>query len=242
VIKIFNKTNLLINISRKGKFMRVWRGLILTFILLAVFAVPLQAQPAPAPGLAPGQQAPPLTGPEKRVLWLIAKEAVTAALEDRASREATVEARLSLPQPMVVSIYLDGKLRARTWRLKDSQPLYLEARDLTHEALTRPKVGQGNLSPEDLARAEVSAAVFGEYTQVKDDTEVPPGSGVIVFSGFKDGLALPGDVSSSESAADLLTYACEQAGLRPKVWLLPQVATIFAAKVEEIREGGPGGR
>jgi hypothetical protein len=222
--------------------MNAWRALILTFILLAAWAVPLQAQPAPAPVLPPGQQAPPLTGPEKRVLWLIAKEAVTAALEDRASREATVDARLSLPQPMVVSIYVDGKLRARTWRLKDSPPLYLEARDLTKEALTRPKIGEGNLSPEELARAEVSAAVLGEYTQVKDDTEVPSGSGVIVYSGFKEGLALPGDVSSSESAADLLSYACEQAGLRPKIWLLPEVATIFAAKVEDIREGGPDGR
>jgi hypothetical protein len=187
--------------------------------------------------LPPGEQAPPLTGAEKRVLWLIAKEAVTAALEDRASREATVEPRLSLPQPMVVSIYLDGKLRARTWRLKDSQPLYLEARDLTKEALTKPKVGQGDLSPEELARAEVSAAVLGEYVQVKDDTEVPPQSGVVIFNGFKEGLALPGDAPSG-SAADLLTFACEQAGLRPKIWLLPEVTTIFAVKVDEIQEGG----
>ncbi len=201
-------------------------------------AVPLPAQMAPGP--APGQLVADLTGPEKQVLLLIAKEAVNATLDNRPSREATVDARLALPQPMVVSIYVDGQLRARAWRLKRPLPLYMEARDLTYEALATPKVSDLDLTPEELARAELSVAVLANYSQAMDETEVPPRSAVIIYNGFTEWLALPGDIPS-ESAADLLTYACQQAGLRPKIWLLPQT-TIYSARVEEIRETTPGGR
>lgn len=201
-------------------------------------AVMLQAQMAPGP--APGQLVADLTGPEKQVLLLIAKEALNATLNSRPSREATVDGRLSLPQPMVVSIYVDGQLRGRAWRLKRPLPIYLAARDLTYEALATPKVSNLDFTPEELARAELSVAVLANYSQAMDETEVPPRSAVIVYSGFTEWLALPGDIPS-ESAADLLTYACEQAGLRPKIWLLPQT-TIYSARVEEIRETTPGGR
>lgn len=176
-----------------------------------------------------------LTGPQKRVLMLIAREALDATLESRASREATVEPRLTLSQPVVVSIYVDGRLRARAWRLRDLQPLYLEVRALAYEAINTPKITKTPLTPDELARAEVGVAVLSRYLRAKDDKDVPAGEAVIIYNGFTEWLALPGDVESNR-AADLLSYACEQAGLRPNAWLIPSVTTIYAARVEELRE------
>jgi Uncharacterized conserved protein len=178
---------------------------------------------------------PALTGPQKKTLVLIAREVIDAVMAGRQSREATVEPRLTAPQPMVVSIYVDRILRARAWRLRGTLPIYLEARDLTYQALASPKVSDRPLSIDELSRAEVSLAVLSNYTRVKDDSQIPPRAAVIIYNGFVEWMALPGDVSSN-LPADLLTYACEQAGLRPQVWLLPQTA-IYTATVEGAREG-----
>lgn len=179
---------------------------------------------------------PLLTGPQKRTLLTIARESVAATLEGRSPREATVEPRLTEPQPMVVSLYVDGKLRGRSWRLRGYEPLYLGARDLTYEALTEPRVSDQPLSIDELSRAVISLAVLSNYLRAADDRDIPPRTAVIIYSGFTEWMAMPGDVAGA--AADLLSYACEQAGLRPNIWLLPQT-TIFSAQVEAIREG-PG--
>ncbi len=207
------------------------RGLLIVPLLL-LSAGPALAQPS-MPSL------PDLTGPQKKILLLIAREAVDSILDNRVSREPTVEPRLMERQPMVISIYVDGTLRARAWRLREARPLYREARDLTYQALDTPQFSDRDLSMDELARAEVGLAILSHYGQVQDETEVAPHSGVIIYNGFTEWLALPGDIPSDQ-AADLLTYACEQAGLRPKVWLLPQT-TIYAAKVEAMRESTPGG-
>ena len=181
------------------------------------------------PGLAD------LTGPQKRVLLMIAREAVDAKISSRASREATVEPRLSIPQPIVASIYVDGKLRGRAWRLSGLRPLYLEARDLILEAMASPKVTDEPLTLKDLERAEVGLAVLSRYIKAEDDRDVPAGEAVIIYNGFIEWLALPSDTESGQ-AAELLSYACEQAGLRPNAWLIPQKTTIFSARVDEMRE------
>lgn len=205
--------------------------LIVTLLFLFMPALTAQAQQSPAViGTLPA-----LTGPQKKTLVLIAREVLDAVREGRPSREATVEPRLTMAQPMVVSIYVDGRLRARAWRLRGVMPIYLEARDLTYQALAAPKVSDQPLRIEELSRAEVGLAVLSGYTRVKDDSQISPRSAVIIYNGFIEWLALPGDVSSKKPA-DLLNYACEQAGLRPQVWLLPQTA-IFSAQVEGAREG-----
>jgi AMMECR1 domain-containing protein len=136
----------------------------------------------------------------------------------------------------VLSIYVDGQLRARAWRLKNLQPLYEAARELVQMALNEPKVSEERLSVEELARAKIGLAVLGRYTRAKDETEVHPLSAVIIYNGFIEWLALPGDVPGG-SPYDILSYACGQAGLRPQVWLLPDGrTTIFQASAEEIKE------
>jgi AMMECR1 domain-containing protein len=207
-------------------------GSILSFLIsLSLFL----ATPAWAQTAGEGAAWPALKSPEKKVLLLIAREALAAALENRPSREARVAPRLMVAQPMVLSLYVDGQLRARSWRLKNPQPLYLAARDLVGPALTEPKVSDPQpLSREEIARAKIGLAVLGHYARAKDDTEVPPKSAVIIYNGFKEWLGLPGDVPGG-SAADILSFACAQAGLRPQVWLLP-TTTIFHTPAEEIKE------
>lgn len=202
---------------------------ILTFIVLCALSLPAFAQERP---LQP--TLPPLGGVQKTALLQIAREAIDATLENRESRTATVEARLAEPQPIVVTVYVDGKLRGRAWALKTTTPLFENARDITYQAIDEPITGGGMLSLEELARAEVSVAILGKYTKAADDREIPPRSAVVIYNGFKEWMALPGDVEST-APADLLRYACEQAGLRPNVWLLPQTS-IFWSDVQEVRE------
>lgn len=188
---------------------------------------------ASAQGVVP-PSLPRLSGPQKRTLLLIAREAIDASLEGRSSREATVEPRLTVAQPLVVSIYVDDKLRGRAWSLKGESSLHFMARDLTYEAISSPRVSRFPLAVDELARARVSIAVLSGYTRANDDSDVPSGSAVIIYNGFTEWMALPDDIESTK-AADLLDYACEQAGLRPHVWLLPQTV-IYSAGVEQSSE------
>ena len=184
--------------------------------------------------MEPPGQLPVLTGPQKRTLSLIAREAIDATIEGRPSRQATVDSRLMVPQALVVSIYIDGQLRARAWRLTELQPLYLGARDLTYQALSTPKVSRRRIQQDELHKARVSLAVLSHFTLAKDEKEIPPRSAVVIYNGFTEWLGLPGDVTSG-SAKDLLIYICTQAGLRPMAWLLPQT-TIYSAEVEGTTE------
>lgn len=181
-------------------------------------------------GAAVQSKLPALTGPQKRTLMLIAREALTATLENRPSREATVEPRLMQPQPMVVSIYVDGRLRARAWRLTELTPIYLAARDLTYLALSTPRVSKNPLTLEELHRAQISLAVLSNYTLVTRENEIPNRSAIVLYHGFTEWLTLPDDLPSDDPV-QRLEYTCVQAGLRPKVWLLPQT-TIYTADVE----------
>lgn len=205
---------------------------------LSIFICLILLFPAAAWAQGPGGDAylklPLLSGPQRKALLLIAREAVDATLETRASRAATVDGRLRVPQPAVISLYVNGELRSRSWRLKPDRPLYLDVRDLTYEAINRPRDKDDSLTPAELAGAQIGLAVLSGYTRVQDDREVPPRSAVIVLSGFTEAVGLPGDVDS-DSVADLLSHACERAGLRPHVWLLPQT-TIFYAQVDGTRE------
>lgn len=209
-----------------------WKNFgIFVFFLCVLTAAPVRVA-AQERALQPAL--PPLTGAQRYVLLQIAREAIDATLENRESRAATVEARLNEPQPIVVTVYVDGKLRGRAWALKSSTPLFENAREITYQAIDESKVGEKVLTLEELARAEVAVAVLGKYTKAADDREIPPHSAVIIYNGFTEWMALPGDVESGQ-AADLLSYACEQAGLRPNVWLLPETS-IFWAPAEELRE------
>lgn len=219
--------------GRKGPWRLISIGVALVWLLALGGEAALAQEAQPAPGQL--KPLPALTGPQKKTLMLIAREVLDAVQQGRPSREATVEDRLTKAQPMVVSIYVDGVLRARAWRIRGTMPIYLEARDLTYQALAAPKVSQRPIGADELARAELSLALLSNYTRVKDERQIGSRSAVIIYNGFTEWLALPGDVPSGK-AADLLTYACQQAGLRPQIWLLPQTA-IFTADVEGAREG-----
>lgn len=206
----------------------------LVFLACLLVAAPLWAQGQPR---SVQVSWPSLTGAQKSVLVQIAREAIVATLENRESRAATVEPRLKQPQPLAISVYVDGRLRGRAWRLKTAAPLFENVRDVTYEAIDEPKTGGEMLSLEELSRAEVAVAVLGSYTKAVSDQDIPPRSAVVIYNGFTEWLALPGDVDS-DSTADLLRHGCEEAGLRPNVWLLPQT-TLFWAEVDQAREKKP---
>ena len=191
-------------------------NLFVCFFALILFNAPAQAQ-----------NFPPLTNTEERDLNLIAQEAILSKLEGRPARQPQVGPRLMMAQGLVVSIYIENKLVGRTWRLREPLPLAQGALALTQTALDDPKEPFSALSLDDLEQAVAVATPLDHYQRVADDRQVPPRSAVIVYKGFTEAVGLPGDVPSAE-ASDLLSFACEMAGLRPGTWMLPDAA-IFTA-------------
>jgi hypothetical protein len=199
----------------------------LTFLLLLAVLLParLEAQGGP----------PRLSGPEKRQLSAIAREPIAAVLEDRAPRQPTVGQRLLAQQPVCVSMYLDGKLVARSWELEMPGPLSVQVSALAASLLTGPGYGA---APDltDLARVKIGVSVFYRpFRQIKDDSELEEGHGVVVLNGFRVGVAVPLDVAPGSKPADLLSFASGVGGMRPGGWLLPE-SSLLSAVVDDERE------
>jgi hypothetical protein len=196
----------------------------LILILLGLQAKALEAQGGPSR----------LSGPEKRQLAAIAREPIAAAIEMRPMREPQVSQRLMAAQPVAVSIYLDGKLLARSWELARPGPLAAQTSSLAASLLTSPNYGK----PPDasaLPNVKVGVSVFYRFRQIKDDTELEEGEGAVVMSGFREGVAVPADLPPGHKPGDLLSLASEVGGMRPGAWLLPEAA-ILAAQADDERE------
>jgi hypothetical protein len=77
--------------------------------------------------------------------------------------------------------------------------------------------------------------VFYRFRQIKDETELVEGEGVVVLNGFKEGVGVPSDLPPGSKATDLLSFASEVGGLRPAGWMIPE-SSLLAALVDDERE------
>ncbi|MDR2349231.1 MAG: hypothetical protein LBF41_01225 [Deltaproteobacteria bacterium] len=174
------------------------------------------------------------TNPEKLELLSVAREAMTASFEGRTPRPAPANPKYSISRPVAVSIFLDGKLVARTWEIERPGPLATEIPALVSRALSDPKQGRP-VTDEEIARAKLGVGVFGRFEQIENEKAVKEGDGVAVLVGFKEGVALPGDLPAGSKAFDLLSLAAVAGGMREGGWLLPD-ASLFRAEADEARE------
>jgi hypothetical protein len=205
------------------------KSLILIIILgLTLFApalvTSLEAQGAPAR----------LSGVEKRQLLAIAKEPLLSAIESRPPREPAVGQRLNIPQPVAVSMYLDGKLIARSWELARPGPLVVQVSSLAAALLTGPNYGNVP-DPGILSQVKIGVSVFYRFREIKDDRDLGGGEGVVVMSGFREGVGVPQDVPEGAKPADLLSFASVVGGMRPGTWMLPE-STLLSGTVDDERE------
>jgi hypothetical protein len=176
-----------------------------------------------------------LTGPEKKQLLAIAREPLSAALEGRPVLTPNVGQRLMVRKPVVVSLFLDGKLIARSWEIKEYGPLATQIMGLSSLFLSSPQFGRIP-EPEELSRGKIHLAILGRFNQVPDDKAVGEGEGVVILNGFKEGVATPMDIPPGGSIQDMLRIASEIAGLRPNAWLLPETSILTSPADEALEE------
>ncbi|MDR1167161.1 MAG: hypothetical protein LBO66_15075 [Deltaproteobacteria bacterium] len=175
-----------------------------------------------------------LTGPEKAQLLAIAREPLDASLEGRPIRDPTVGDRLLAVHPLLVSLYLEGKLVARCFELQRPGPLAIQAMSLAARLLESPQYGAAP-DPAVLPGAKIAVAILGRFKEIESDLDLREGEGVVVLSGFKEGVAVWGDLAPGQGAKDLLSLASVVAGMRPGGWLTPS-ATLLSAPADEARE------
>ncbi|MDR1314438.1 MAG: hypothetical protein LBQ12_12310 [Deltaproteobacteria bacterium] len=189
---------------------------------------------AQAPAQPQQPRAGRLTGLEKQQLLSIAAEPVAALREGREPRVPQVTGTLAASLPLVVSLYLDGKLVARHWEIQRPGPLASSAMILSAQALAQPRWGKAPL-PTDAPRLKCGILVMHGFVEIKDDSELPDGYGAVVMNGFKEGVAGPMDVDPGAKPSAVLSFASEIAGMRPGGWLVPESA-LFASPADEARE------
>jgi hypothetical protein len=135
---------------------------------------------------------------------------------------------------MVVSLYLNGQLAARTWRLEGLGQLRPMASELGAEILVDPKIGR-LLTEAERPQATISVAILRNLQPAKDDRDIGPHQAAIVFYGMRQSVGLPSDAPPPLKAKDLLGLTCQLVGLRPGAWMTGQ-GTILTAQAAEAFE------
>jgi AMMECR1 domain-containing protein len=136
---------------------------------------------------------------------------------------------------MAVTLWLDGQILARAFEIRQPQPIVDGILALAQKVLAEPDEGRVP-TMEEWPRVKVGVAVLHGLLEAQSDQEVGAGQAVVVLEGFTIGVGLPKDMPSRYQSSDLLSKACQMAGLRPNAWLLPEKVTIFAALVDEMVE------
>ncbi|MDR1309611.1 MAG: hypothetical protein LBL95_06915 [Deltaproteobacteria bacterium] len=193
---------------------------------------------ATAPAWAQDAPARRLSARELNYLLMVAREPLAALQEGRPVREPKQNrafTALSQALPMVVTLRLDGEILARAWEIRQPLALIQGAMALAGKALESPDQGRPP-TPEEWPGLKVAVAVLHSLSEAADDREVGPGQAVVVLEGFRIGVGLPRDLPQGYRNFDLLSKACEMAGLRPQAWLLPGRCSILASDVDEMVE------
>jgi AMMECR1 domain-containing protein len=134
---------------------------------------------------------------------------------------------------MAVTLWLDGQILARAWEIRQPLQLVPGTLALASKALDSPDQGRVP-TIEEWPRVKVGVAVLHRLAEAADDKAVKAGQAVLILEGFKIGLGLPKDLPGKYDSAELLSSACQLAGLRPNAWLIPEKLTIFSTDVDEL--------
>jgi hypothetical protein len=179
-----------------------------------------------------------LSAKEMTYLLVLAKEPLNAFKEGREVRpldKPSYTPGINQTLPTVVTLWLDGQILARAWEIRQPQPLNEGVLTLAAKVLDSPNQGRVP-TMEECLRVKVGVAVLHNLEEAYDDKAIGLEQAVVILEGFTMGIGLPKDMPPHYKNSEMLSKACQMAGLRPNIWLLPDKCTIFAADVDEVVE------
>jgi hypothetical protein len=192
--------------------------------------------PGPLLAQAPTQERR-FSARELNYLLLLAREPLQAAVEGReirAPRENTGFPALDQSHPLVVTLWLDGKILARAFEIREPPALSAGAMVLGARVLDTPDAGRPPTA-EELPRVRAAVAVLRELEEVGGDGDIGPGRAAVVLNGFTIAVGLPKDMPAGYRSAELLAGTCELFGLRPSAWLSDK-SSLISAQVSEFQD------
>ena len=187
-----------------------------------------------------------LTHDEKRELLLLAREAISLALDNKPPRQgAYVQGGLLQPRGAFVTIRIDHHLRGCIGYIEATGPLAFVVAEVAQKAaFDDPRFPP--LSKSELEQATLEVSALSDFHQVQSTDEIVVGvHGLIIELGRQRGLLLPQvAIEQKWDRAMFLSGICRKAGLHPLAWQDPEAKLhIFTAEVfdeSEILHGQEG--
>jgi len=181
-----------------------------------------------------------LNDAQRKRLLEIARESITSFVRDGKSKQFTEkDPLLNKPMGAFVTLREGGELRGCIGNMAGSGPLYRTVADMAVEAATGDPRFQ-RLSPKELDRIVIEISALSPLKKVRGAQDINiPGDGVIVRSGFRNGVYLPQVATETGwNKEEFLTSLCaNKAGLAPDAWKDP-ATELYTFTAEVFGEGG----
>lgn len=174
-----------------------------------------------------------LSGSDKQQLLLIAREAITAYIQDGTTVETPVDCKtLQGKRGCFVCIKIDGVLRGCIGNFTSDKPLFQVVREMAISAATRdPRFYP--MKREDLERFTLEISVLSPLVKIDTPEEIQVGThGIYLEKNFCRGVLLPQvAVEQSWDRDTFLSQTCIKAGLRADDWKDGADIYVFSAQI-----------
>lgn len=180
-----------------------------------------------------------LSKSEKLFLLVLARNTISARLENRSLPEPTKEERtkagikIEEPRGCFVTLHKKGELRGCIGTFFSDAPLWQNVREMAvQSAFYDPRFPP--LAKSELEDIDIEISALSPLREIKSIDEIKVGKhGIYITRGHNRGVLLP--QVATENGWDLETFlehTCLKAGLNPKAWKEPGVTIeIFSAEV-----------
>ena len=161
-----------------------------------------------------------LTKDEKKILHLIAKEAIESELEGRESSEITIVGKvLKEKRGAFVSLHKHGELRGCIGSIKAVEPLFQTVQSMA-KAAAFEDFRFSPIKKEEFSDLDIEISVLTPLKKISDPKEIEVGKhGIYIKKGSSSGLLLPQvAIEYSWNRKTFLEHTCLKAGLQKDAW------------------------
>lgn len=188
--------------------------------------------PETSAGVATHELATPFDFAQRRALFAIAREAISAQLEGRRLKlNAPSQPRLAEPRGVFVTLHLGGELRGCVGFVVAILPLYRTVAEAAvgaafHDFRFPP------LTTPEFRELTLELSVLSPVERIRPEQVVVGRHGLLVSQGSRRGLLLP-QVAEEHGwdAPTFLARTCMKAGLPPDAWLNGAAVEAFTAEI-----------
>jgi AmmeMemoRadiSam system protein A len=162
-----------------------------------------------------------LTDTEKNALLKIAKDAITAEINNQEMPELEIDSEnLRLKRGAFVTLKKRGNLRGCIGYIKAYKPLWETVQEMAIAAAFRDPRFE-SLKPDEVQQLTFEISVLSPLKRIKDIKEIEVGKhGLYIVHGYNSGLLLPQVAVEYEWDRDtFLKETCHKAGLPPTAWM-----------------------